>query len=195
MQGFQTMSTFLSYAAADRKVAEKLKDELEKAGLSVWSDTDIVAGERWRDRIESAIKSASEILVLIGPKNGDDPGQQFTWQVALETVWQDPGKRLIPILLRGAAPPPFLYSASPSRQPIFIRLDDPHKIKDVVPEVVGLIQSKHVRVMDRGRGDDGVRSISIDPSTADAGQLRKREARLSEIREYMEQLRARPTES
>jgi TIR domain-containing protein len=189
------MSTFLSYASADRKVAERLRDELGKAGIQVWSDTDTTAGEKWRQRIEDAIKSASAILVLIGPKNGDDPEQQFTWQMALETVWQDPGKRLIPILLRGAAPPPFLYSAAPSRQPIFIRLDDPHKIKDVVPEVVGLIQGKHVRVMDRGRGDDGVRSLSIDPSPTDAGQLRKREARLSEIREYMEQLRSRPTES
>ncbi|PYQ58615.1 MAG: hypothetical protein DMF53_20120 [Acidobacteria bacterium] len=89
------MSTFLSYASADRKVAEKLRDELGKAGIAVWSDTDIVAGERWRDRIEDAIRSASAILVLIGPKNGDDPEQQFTWQMALETVWKDPNKRLI----------------------------------------------------------------------------------------------------
>src|SRR5947199_10824881 len=134
------MSTFLSYASADRKVAEKLRVELGKAGIAVWSDTDIVAGERWRDRIEDAIRSASAILVLIGPKNGDDPEQQFTWQMALETVWKDPNKRLIPILLRGATPPPFLHIAAQDGQPFFIRLDSPHKIKDMVPEIAELIQ-------------------------------------------------------
>jgi TIR domain-containing protein len=191
------MSTFLSYASANRKVAEKLRDELGKAGIAVWSDAGISAGERWRDRIEDAIRSASAILVLIGPKNGDDPEQQFTWQVALETVWQDPGKRLIPILLRGATPPPFLHIAAPGSQPFFIRLDGPRKIKDIVPELAELIQGKQVRLedQDQRRGSDGARSISINPLPADAGQRRKREARLAEIREYVEQLRSRPSES
>lgn len=178
------MSTFLSYASANRKVAEKLREELGKAGITVWADTGIASGERWRDRIEDAIRSASAILVLIGPKNGDDPEQQFTWQVALETVWQDPGKRLIPILLRGATPPPFLHIAAQDGQPFFIRLDSPRKIKDIVPEIAELIQGKQVRF---------VRSIT--PLPPDAGQRREREARLSEIRAYVEQLRARPSES
>lgn len=190
------MSTFLSYSSADRKMAEKLRDELGKAGIAVWSDTDsLAAGERWRDRIEDAIRSASAILVLIGPKNGDDPEQQFTWQVALETVWQDPGKRLIPILLRGATPPPFLHIAAQDGQPFFVRLDSPRKIKDIVPEIAELIQGKRVRFVeqDQRRGTDGARSIT--PLPPDAGQRREREARLSEIRAYVEQLRARPSES
>lgn len=192
------MNIFLSYASANRKVAEKLRDELGKAGIAVWSDANTLStGERWRDRIEDAIRSASAILVLIGPKNGDDSEQQFTWQVALETVWQDPGKRLIPILLRGAAPPPFLYSSAPGGQPFFIRLDSPRKIKDIVPELAELIQGKQVRLVDQDqrRGADGARSTSIHPLPADAGLRREREARLSEIREYVEQLRARPSES
>jgi TIR domain len=183
------MSAFLSYAAADRKVAERLKDELGKSGLSVWSDTDVTVGQEWRRRIEDAIQSASEILVLVGPKNGDDPWQQLTWRAALEAVWQDPNKRLIPILLRGATPPPFLYSAASGGHQ-FLRLDDFHNVKDVVREIAGLIQGKQIR-SDEGReaGDSDPKTQTMSPDS-NYKSPPDREDRLSEIKEYATRLRS-----
>jgi len=67
----------------------------------------------------------------------------------------------------------------------------------MVPEIAELIQGGRVRLVgqDQRRGTDGARSISINPLPADAGLRREREARLSEIREYVEQLRSRSSES
>jgi hypothetical protein len=183
------MSTFLSYASADRKVAEKLKDELGKAGIQVWSDTSTTTGEDWRRRIEDAIQSANEILVLVGPKNGDDPQQQLTWRAALEAVWQDPSKRLIPILLRGATPPPFLYSAAPGDQ-TFIQIDDFHRVKNVVGEIARLIQGKHVRIVDEGRGTHDVEAQSTLGTDTNYKNPPDRGDRLDEIQEYAERLRS-----
>jgi hypothetical protein len=174
------MSTFLSYASADCKVAEKLKDELGKAGVKVWSDIDSATGQEQRDRIEEAIRSASEILVLIGPKNGEDPGQQFTWRVALEAVWQDPRKRLIPILLRGADLPAFVLSGS-SGKPKVIRVEDPRDMRSAAQAILDLIHGHRRRTAQKG-----VKIISV---SEDGG----RGDRLSEIADYVQQLVTAPS--
>jgi hypothetical protein len=132
--------------------------------------------------MEEAIHSADQILVLVSPKNGDDPSQQLTWRAALETVWQDPRKRLIPILLRGAAPPPFIYSAATGGQR-FVRLDDPHKVSNAVREIVGLIQGGRTR-------DFEAEPHPPEPPITQFMDPPSRGDRLSEIKEYAERLRS-----
>jgi hypothetical protein len=177
------MSAFLSYAAADRKVAERLKNELGKSGLSIWSNTDTTAGEDWRRRIEEAIQSASEILVLVGPKNGEDPWQQLTWRAALEAVWQDPGKRLIPILLRGADLPAFVLSGTSGKLKA-IRVEDPRDVRSAAQAILDLVHG-HRR---RDAGEKGATIFSV--SKGDDGG---RDTRLSEIADYVQQWVAFPS--
>jgi hypothetical protein len=180
------MSVFLSYASVDRKLAEKLKEELGKSGLSVWSDTDLAAGEEWRHRLEEAIHSASEILVLVGPKNGDDPWQQLTWRAALESVWQDPSKRLIPILLRGASLPAFVLSGT-SGELEAVRVEDPRHIRSAAQAILDLIQGHRTR----GAGKTGKKGAKIFSVSADDDG---RDTRLSTIETYAEHMRtASPT--
>jgi len=173
------MKTFISYASADKKVAERLRDELVKSGLSVWSDSDMTAGEDRRQRIESAIRSASEILVLVGPKYVDDPWQQFTWRAALEAVWQDPDKRLIPILLRGADLPAFVLSGTSGKLEA-IRVDDPRNVRGTAQAILDLLGGR------RHRGDAGQKGATIFSVSADADG--GRDTRLSEIAGYIHQL-------
>lgn len=174
------MKVFLSYASADKKLAEGLKDELGKSGLTVWSDSDLTAGAEWRHRIEEAIHSAGEILVLVSPKSDTDKTQQLTWRIALEAVWQDPGKRLIPVLLRGAQLPAFVLSGTSGKLKA-VRLEDPHDIRSAAQAILDLIQGHHTR--DVGGNGATIFSVSRD---ADGG----REARLSTIADFAEKLRS-----
>jgi hypothetical protein len=176
------MSVFLSYAAADKKVAEKLKGELGKSGLSVWSDSDMTAGTEWRLRIEDAVRSASHILLLVGPKNGDDPWQQLTWRVALEAVWKSPSKRLIPILLRGADLPAFVLSGTSGKLKA-IQVEDPRDIRSAAQAVLDLIRG--YRIGDSGGKGATIFSVNTD---ADGG----RDTRLSEIADYVQQFTSAP---
>src|SRR5262245_31960434 len=99
------MSVFLSYATADREFARGLQGELIDLGISVA----IANGTRGS---EEAIRSAEDILVLVGLQSDEDEAQKVTWRMALEAVWQDSQKRLIPVLLHGAHLPPFVHGDS-----------------------------------------------------------------------------------
>jgi TIR domain len=135
------MDAFLSYSSADRKLAERLREELAREGLSVWSDHVIVPGKNWRQRIEEAIRSSNYILVLLSPRDGADEAQQFTWQVALEAVWQDSDKRLIPILLPSAELPPFVRSGT-SGQLRVVQVENPREVQDIAQAVLDWIKGR-----------------------------------------------------
>jgi hypothetical protein len=184
-RGAKLMSVFLSYSSADRKLAEQIREELNRQGLSVWVDTELTPGTKWHDSIDKAIRSADQIVVLVGPKSGADEAQQFTWRTALEAAWQDSGKRLIPVLLRGADLPPFLSTRS------YVRLDDSRGVNDLARAVVELVHGERgVGRVGRGRGDTEPtppETIGTDPNLAGG---KGREDRLSEIRDYVERLRS-----
>ena len=55
---------YLSYAHEDAAVIRALSAELAAAGFSVWYDTDIAGGERYRDRIDAQIDAAKAVVVL-----------------------------------------------------------------------------------------------------------------------------------
>jgi TIR domain-containing protein len=108
------VAAFLSYSTANQVFAGKLREQLTRLGLTVWSDGS-EPNTKWSERIEAGIRSASALLLLIGPRdgNGKDEKQELTWRVMLETVWQDEEKtkHLIPILLKDAVLPAFVLSA------------------------------------------------------------------------------------
>jgi hypothetical protein len=121
------MNVFISYSSESLRQAEKLREVLQARGISVWSDTEAqTSGRRWQQRIEQAIREADAIVALIDSPHARDEFQRRTWQMALEEVWSDSGKRLVPFLLRDVEPPAFVRSMAtdPEEKVVAIRARD-----------------------------------------------------------------------
>lgn len=114
-----TSPVFISYRRDDAgsdaialssAVRDLLGDE------AVFMDTKSLAGgELWPDVLHEAVRAADTVLVVIGPdwiRISDEWGrrridQADDWvRLELTTALQIPGKRIIPILVRGARLPP-----------------------------------------------------------------------------------------
>ena len=102
-------SVFISYSLDAKPWAEKLSDALENKGVSTWTDfKSIPPGQRWLEEIEHALDDARYFVLFVGPKNTIGEWQFREWQGALQRTWTDSSKRILPVLVDEAAPPPFL---------------------------------------------------------------------------------------
>ncbi|HKI05172.1 MAG TPA: toll/interleukin-1 receptor domain-containing protein [Thermoanaerobaculia bacterium] len=121
------MDVFISHSAADRKWALKLNQALVASGLTTWLDEEqIVPGTSWRSAIHEAIQVADDIVVLLGPRRTASGFERYEWQAALEAIWLDPAKRLIPVLLKDAELPAFVRSTVGADEPFAaIRIKNP----------------------------------------------------------------------
>lgn len=175
------MNVFVSYAAADRPWAEKLKNALREHGISVWGDTaELNPGESWTDRIEQAIRNAEAIVVLAESQSAPDEKQRRTWQSALEAVWADSSKRLIPFLLGEVEVPRFVRaSVSSSASLPVIRVREPEQ--DWEPAIQNL-----VAVL---RRDADWSQIEQVPSRTEQDFLEHQRSR-AQIGAYVEKLKA-----
>ncbi|MDQ3814756.1 MAG: toll/interleukin-1 receptor domain-containing protein [Armatimonadota bacterium] len=111
---------FISHSSADKKWAEKLKETLDQHGFSTWLDTEsLEPGDNIQRKIEDAIQSSDAIIVLVGSRQEPDELQRFTWSIALEAMWRDPNKVIIPFLLKDAELPSFIsnHQAIRARNP------------------------------------------------------------------------------
>jgi hypothetical protein len=111
-----------SHSPHERGLVEKLIKELQAHQIpTCLTAENLAARANWQREVEQAVKSADAVIVLVDPKREPDKRQQFEWSVALETQWEDPEKRLIPVLLGDAELPSFLSS----RQ--VLRVKDPKR--------------------------------------------------------------------
>jgi hypothetical protein len=55
---------FISYAKADRNLAQQLAAHLEAQGRTTWWDTDVGAGQSPRSTIDQELESAHKVIVL-----------------------------------------------------------------------------------------------------------------------------------
>jgi hypothetical protein len=136
------MQVFVSYAGADRALGEKLKAALQAHGIAVWSDNQIQPSQNWAERIEHAVRQADANVLLITPQNTPDQQQSRTWQAALEAVWSDDSKRLIPFLLGDAEPPAFARSTVPrdAELPVIRARDPQQDWEQAVNNLVALLR-------------------------------------------------------
>mgnify|MGYP006283227931 CR=1 FL=1 len=64
-----TKHIFLSYSRDDNSIMHRVRSELEKNGLSVWTDEGLKPGtESWKDAIEESIIQAKGVVVILTPK-------------------------------------------------------------------------------------------------------------------------------
>jgi hypothetical protein len=131
---------FISYSKHDQKWAERLNKTLVASGFSTWLVTErSTLVSSLQRQIEEAVRSTTNIVVLIGPGQEPSEFQRFEWGAALEAVWSDPTKQLIPLLLRGADLPSFVRSAAATGEAIAaIRIENPSNDWDHAVE--GLIK-------------------------------------------------------
>ena len=58
---------FISYSRSHREFTRTLAKELEDKGITVWWDTDLIAGESFRERIIQELKGCKAAIVIWTP--------------------------------------------------------------------------------------------------------------------------------
>ena len=106
---------FLSHAMAHARFAEALAERLRRYGLRpylpIW---EVLPGVDWYHAIEGGISASGSVAVLIG-EGGTSPWLEVEVSTALERAAQQPGVRVIPVLLPGAG------EEGPAHMPPFLR--------------------------------------------------------------------------
>jgi len=91
----KTSSVFISYAHADSQIANKIKGDLRRNGISVWIDERLKAGDlAWRKQLEIAIREQQNFLFLMTPTSVSS--EYCQWEL---TTAQELNKRIIPVML------------------------------------------------------------------------------------------------
>jgi len=98
-------TVFMSYADADRPLAEQLKVTLRALDYAVWdARTDLAAGESWEQAIRVAVDRAMRngaYMVLISPDSLRSPWLLRELESALELERQEGRGKVRPVLVRG----------------------------------------------------------------------------------------------
>jgi hypothetical protein len=123
----RSFDVFLSHNSQDREAVGRIAARLQNDGIRVWWDKgNLLAGDEWKSRTDSAFDRAHVVAVFIGP-NGIGPLQSDEVYKGLARA-ANGDLRLIPVLLPGATPellPPPLstYQWADFRRSI----DNPHE--------------------------------------------------------------------
>jgi HEAT repeat protein len=86
---------FISYCHEDADFAQVLEDQLRQAGISVWKDLDLRAGDSWHAEIEGAIKGAAAVVVVLSERARASEYVNFEWAFAVGA-----GVPVLPLLLK-----------------------------------------------------------------------------------------------
>jgi hypothetical protein len=93
------VDVFVSYSHEDRDRVQPFVDKLKAAGLSVWWDTEIQIGSRWRDVISDRLAHAKSVCVVW---TASSTGRDFVREEARQALERGV---LVPVLLEDATPP------------------------------------------------------------------------------------------
>jgi hypothetical protein len=130
------MNVFVSYSSVDKELAESVMKALNEHNLTpIASSKDLKEGANWQDEIDALLKRSQAIVLLIG-KKGADALREREWRAALEAVWSDPKKRLIPFVYGSAELPAFLRNWQA------LRIDSQSEWNRSVDKLIKVLQSK-----------------------------------------------------
>lgn len=90
-------SVFISYSRRDQEFVRRLAEDLNRrVDGGVWFDqSDIQAGDKWRQRIENGVRDCRVVILVLSPDSAKSQYVQMELNLALEA-----GKKVIPILYR-----------------------------------------------------------------------------------------------
>lgn len=86
---------FISYCHEDADFAHVLEDQLKQSGFVVWKDLELRAGDDWHVEIESAIRLASAVVLILSEKALTSEYVNFEWAFAVGG-----GVPVLPLLLK-----------------------------------------------------------------------------------------------
>jgi hypothetical protein len=87
------------------------------------------------DEVEYALDKANWYLILVSPDSYATPGEEAEWRAVLAKAWSNSDKRLVPVLVGGSDPPPFL------RQWVSLRIDPEAKPENWTSQVLQVLRS------------------------------------------------------
>jgi tetratricopeptide (TPR) repeat protein len=100
---------FVSYGHEDVDWVGTLVANLHRDGFEVFLDQwEIIGGDRVTGRLEAGLRGSTHGVLVISPHALSRPWVIEEYQVLLRQAVEDPGRRLIPVLYRDAALPPFI---------------------------------------------------------------------------------------
>lgn len=135
------LDAFISYARHEEAWATQLSEALNAAGLATWIDkARLGVGSDWRSALEDAARHANNIIVFVGRQKEPDAAQSREAEAVLQAVWEDPSKRVIPILMGDVDPPGFVRSAAGGEIQA-IRVADPRRdFKKAVDDLLRVLR-------------------------------------------------------
>lgn len=127
---------FLCYSSSDYKQANRLRSQLQDAGISVWQDKEsISAGAQFSIEIEQAIRRSSLILALTSKSSGESPWVRNEILFAI-----DAKKTIIPVIIEeGATPILPIYGL----QNIELAVDWEQGVLRLIDRIQSIVQEAH----------------------------------------------------
>ncbi len=92
----QAPRVFLSYNHEDKAQADRLRGMLAEQRLDVWMDAEIAPGTSWREQIDTALRTADAVVVLVSPASSRNSGQSSEVVAAIAARLADPQKLVVP---------------------------------------------------------------------------------------------------
>jgi hypothetical protein len=130
------MRVFLSHAAEDRALVERLAQELRDRNVETIVDpTSLHAGSNWLEELTDEVGKADAFIFLVGKASENDSYQRREWSSALRADW-DAAKPMVPLVVGEAPLPAFL------RDRVALHIDpDGLQISAVADEIIQAIKS------------------------------------------------------
>ena len=94
-------NVFIAYAAEDRSLARRLREDLEREGCSPWLDKDkLLPGQNWPRAIERAIEVSDAFVACFTSRSVSKPGQfQSELRYALDCARRRPLSEEAPFVI------------------------------------------------------------------------------------------------
>lgn len=129
------MKVFISYAHADRALAQKVAAGLKESGFDVWERfSEFFPGENWADKTAQALRESEAMVVLLTPDSLSSPYVMSEVNYALGSKTYK--GRLIPVVV-----------GSPDRLPT-----------EQLPWILKRLQM--IKLPRHGRQDEGIKRIA-----------------------------------